>query len=233
MIEIRRGEDRGQTRIGWLDSRHTFSFNEYYDPQFTGFRSLRVINEDFVAPGQGFGTHPHRDMEILTWVLEGAVAHRDSTGQTGKLGPGELQHMTAGTGVTHSEFNASPSQPLHLLQIWILPEKRGLPPEYEQRAFPGKELEGRFRLLAGPAGAADGALGIHQDARLYVARLKPGETASYELPPGRHAWVQLARGSGQLNGQTLGAGDGARVSEESAIEFRAEKPAEVLLFDLA
>jgi quercetin 2,3-dioxygenase len=233
MIEIRRSEDRGQTRTGWLDSRHTFSFNEYYDPQFTGFRTLRVINEDFVAPGEGFGTHPHRDMEILTWVLEGAVAHRDSMGHTAAIRPGELQQMTAGTGVTHSEFNASPNEPLHLLQIWILPDKRGLRPGYAQRAFPAEDLQGRFRLLAGPAGAPGDALAIHQDARLYVARLDPGETASHPLAPGRHAWAQVARGSGALNRQALAAGDGARISQESAIEFRAEEPAEILLFDLA
>lgn len=226
MIQLRSSEQRGRSQLSWLDSRHTFSFNEYYDPENMGFRPLRVINEDWVAPGKGFGTHPHRDMEILTYVLEGELEHRDSMGSSSVIRPGELQRMSAGTGVTHSEFNHSPEAPVHLLQIWILPERKGLMPSYEQR--PLGDLGGGFHLIAG----SDGAIKIHQDAQLFAARLAPGEQATHKLAPKRHAWVQVARGTIKLNGQEMKAGDGAAISNENAVTCKAEEAAEVLLFDL-
>jgi redox-sensitive bicupin YhaK (pirin superfamily) len=229
MIQIRPSEERGHNKISWLDSRFTFSFDQYYDPEHVQFRSLRVINEDVVAPSQGFGMHPHRDMEILTWVLDGAIQHRDSTGGEGVIRPGELQHMTAGTGVMHSEFNPSPKDPVHLLQIWIVPERKGLKPVYEQLAFPDEELRGKFGLVAGP----EAPITIRQDAELRVARLDKGDSASHSLKPGRHAWLQVARGAITLNGQRLEAGDGAAISEESELRIAATKESEVLLFDLA
>ncbi|MGB6978811.1 MAG: pirin family protein [Candidatus Acidiferrales bacterium] len=229
MIQIRPSEERGHNKISWLDSRFTFSFDQYYDPEHVQFRSLRVINEDVVAPSQGFGVHPHRDMEILTWVLDGAIQHRDSTGGEGVIRPGELQHMTAGTGVMHSEFNPSPKDPVHLLQIWIVPERKGLKPVYEQLAFPDEELRGKFSLVAGP----EAPITIRQDAELRVARLDKGDSASHSLKPGRHAWLQVARGAITLNGQRLEAGDGAAISEESELRVSATKESEVLLFDLA
>ncbi|MFY9753110.1 MAG: pirin family protein [Candidatus Acidiferrales bacterium] len=229
MIQIRPSEERGHNKISWLDSRFTFSFDQYYDPEHVQFRSLRVINEDVVAPSQGFGMHPHRDMEILTWVLDGAIQHRDSTGGEGVIRPGELQHMTAGTGVMHSEFNPSPKDPVHLLQIWIVPERKGLKPVYEQLAFPDEELRGKFSLVAGP----EAPITIRQDAELRVARLDKGDSASHSLKPGRHAWLQVARGAITLNGQRLEAGDGAAISEESELRVSATKESEVLLFDLA
>ncbi len=227
MIQLRPSKERGRSQLSWLDSRHTFSFNEYYDPENMGFRQLRVINEDWVAPGKGFGTHPHRDMEILTYVLEGALEHRDSMGSSSVIRPGEVQKMSAGTGVTHSEFNPSPKEPVHLLQIWILPERKGLKPSYEQQAI--GDLSGGFHLLAGK----NGAVTIHQDAQLYAAKLAPGEQATHKLAPGRHAWVQVARGAIQLNGKEMKAGDGAAVTGEDAITCKAEEASEVLLFDLA
>lgn len=228
MITIRPRDERGHNKLGWLDTHFTFSFDQYYDPDHMGFRQLRVINEDTIAPGQGFGMHPHRDMEILTWVLEGSLEHRDSTGSSGVIRSGELQHMTAGSGVTHSEFNASPSEPVHLLQIWILPDRRNLKPRYEQHAFPGNAWNGSFTLLAG-----EGApVAIHQDAKLYAARMKPGEEITQSLAHGRHAWVQVARGKVLLNGKELAAGDGAAISEETQLAFRAKDASEVLLFDL-
>lgn len=227
MIQLRPSDQRGRSQLSWLDSRHTFSFNEYYDPENMGFRPLRVINEDWVAPGKGFGTHPHRDMEILTYVLEGELEHRDSMGSSSVIRPGELQRMTAGTGVTHSEFNRSPHAPVHLLQIWILPERKGLKPSYEQQKL--GDLSGGFHLIAG----SDGAIKIHQDAQLYAARLAPGEQATHKLAPKRHAWVQVARGTIKLNGQEMKAGDGAAISGENAVTCKAEEPSEVLLFDLA
>jgi len=229
MIEIRPSEERGHNKISWLESRFTFSFDQYYDPEHTQFRSLRVINEDVVAPGGGFPTHPHRDMEILTWILEGALEHRDNTGGNGVIRPGELQHMTAGRGVMHSEFNPSPKDPVHLLQIWILPERKGLDPSYEQLSFPDAELRGKFNLVAGPQAPVT----IHQDANLYIARLDKGAEAKHSLAAGRHAWVQVARGSVRLNGTELKAGDGAAVSNEKEIRVEARGPSEVLLFDLA
>ena len=233
MIRIRPSEERGHNQLSWLDSRFTFSFDQYYDPEQMQFRSLRVMNEDVIAPGSGFPTHPHRDMEILTWVLEGAVEHRDSTGGSGVIRPGELQHMTAGRGVVHSEFNPSRKDPAHLLQIWILPNRRGLDPAYEQLAFSDAELRGKFELVAGP----EAPITIHQDANLYIARLEKGSDASHVLAPGRHAWLQVAKGAVKLNGSSKGAtlkqGDGAAISEESGIRVEAAEPSEVLLFDLA
>src|SRR6185437_15682248 len=207
----------------------TFSFDQYYDPAHVHFRSLRVLNEDVVAPGQGFGMHPHRDMEILTWVLEGALQHRDNMGNSGVIRPGELQHMSAGTGVTHSEFNASSKDPVHLLQIWILPERRGLKPSYEQLAFSDADLRNQFALVAGPRAP----LTIHQDANLYIARFDEGAKAMHKLAAERHAWVQVAKGAVVVNGKQLAAGDGAAISNEPGLLVQAVKPAEVLLFDLA
>ena len=232
MIRIRRSADRGHLDYGWLDTRHTFSFGEYDDPQHRGFRQLRVINEDHVAPGVGFPPHGHRDMEILTYVLSGAVEHRDSMGNRAVIRPGEVQRMTAGRGVTHSEMNPSPGEPLHLLQIWIHPDRRGLEPGYEQRPFPAEARRGRLQLVASPDGR-DGSLTIHQDASLYAGAIGDGDEVEHRLAPGRHAWVQVTRGSVALNGETLEAGDGAAVSEESAARLRGSDDAEVLLFDLA
>jgi redox-sensitive bicupin YhaK (pirin superfamily) len=229
MIEIRPSAERGQNKMSWLDSRFTFSFDQYYDPDHTQFRSLRVMNEDVVAPGGGFPTHPHRDMEILTWILEGALEHRDNTGGRGIIRPGELQHMTAGRGVMHSEFNPSQKDPVHLLQIWLLPERKGLDPSYEQLAFPDVELRGHFHLVAGPQAAVT----IHQDANLYIARLDQGAKAKHSIAAGRHAWVQIARGAVELNGNALVAGDGAALSDETEIRVEAREPSEILLFDLA
>jgi len=229
MIEIRPSQERGHTKLSWLDSRFTFSFDQYYDPKHVQFRSLRVINEDIVAPSSGFPTHPHRDMEILTWILAGALEHRDTTGGSGILRPGELQHMTAGRGVKHSEFNPSSKDPAHLLQIWILPERKGLDPSYEQLAFADADLRGRFSLVAGPHAPVT----IHQDADLFIARLDRGAAAQHSLEAGRHAWLQAARGEVQLNENKLKAGDGAAVSEETEIRVQADRPSELLLFDLA
>ncbi len=234
MIAVRRSGERGHFDHGWLDTFHTFSFADYLDERHMGYRALRVINEDRVRPGQGFGTHGHRDMEILTYVLEGEVAHRDSTGGKGTIVPGEVQRMSAGTGVTHSEFNASQGDPLHLLQIWILPDRRGHAPAYEQKAFPDEERRGRLRLVASPDGAA-GSLTIHQDARVYASLLAKGESLEHSLGPGRGAWIQVARGEVEVGGQALRAGDGAAVEgqERLSIAGRGDGLAELLLFDLA
>ncbi|MDO8475616.1 MAG: pirin family protein [Candidatus Rokubacteria bacterium] len=232
MIAIRPAAERGHADHGWLDTRHTFSFASYHDPRHMGFRSLRVINEDRVKPGEGFGTHAHRDMEILTWVLDGALEHKDSMGNGAVIRPGDLQRMSAGTGVTHSEFNPSPEAPVHFLQIWLLPRERGLPPGYEQKRFPQEERRGRLRLIAAGDGR-DGAVTIHQDADLWTAVLQPGESVRHAPAPERYAWVHVARGAVSLNGSTLGAGDGAAVSDEAALEIAGAADAEVLLFDLA
>lgn len=232
MIRVRRMSERGHFDHGWLDTYHTFSFGRYHDPRHMSFRALRVINEDRVAPGRGFGTHPHEDMEIVTYVLEGALAHRDSLGTGSTIRPGELQRMTAGTGITHSEFNPSEAEPVHLYQIWLLPEREGLEPSYEQRAFPEEERRNRLRLVASPDGR-DGSLSIRQDARLYLASLEGGREVTHELAPDRHAWVQVLRGGVILNGLMLSAGDGAAVSAESGVMVRADGSSEVLLFDLA
>ncbi|HXA78007.1 MAG TPA: pirin family protein [Candidatus Acidoferrales bacterium] len=229
MIEIRPSEDRGHNKISWLESRFTFSFDQYYDPDHTQFRSLRVMNEDVVAPGGGFPTHPHRDMEILTWILEGTLEHRDNTGGSGVIRPGELQHMSAGRGVMHSEFNPSQKESVHLLQIWLLPERKGLDPSYEQLAFPDAELRGKFHRVAGP----EAPVTIRQDANLYIARLDKGADAKHSIASGRHAWLQVARGAVTLNGTALKAGDGAAISDESEIRVEASELSEVLLFDLA
>ncbi len=229
MLQIRPSEERGHNQLSWLDSRFTFSFDQYYDPDHTQFRSLRVINEDVVAPAQGFPMHPHRDMEILTWILEGAIAHRDNTGGNGIIRAGELQHMTAGRGVMHSEFNPSQKEPAHLLQIWIVPDRKGLDPAYEQLGFPDVELRGHFHHVAGP----EAAVTIHQDANLYIARLDPRTEAKHSLAAGRHAWVQIARGAVKLNGTELKAGDGAAISDETEIRVKAHELSEILLFDLA
>lgn len=230
MITIRKSEARGQTRIDWLDSKHSFSFGEYYDPAQMHWGPLRVINEDIVAPGAGFPTHPHRDMEILTWVLDGELAHKDSTGGAETIKPGELQRMSAGTGIRHSEYNASAQNPVHLLQIWLVPATAGLQPGYEQKRFEG--LDGRLRLVASPD-AAEGSLTIHQDARLYVGRLAAGQEATLAAQPGRVQWVQVARGGATLNGHALQQGDGAAVRGEDALRIAANDQAEVLVFDMA
>jgi redox-sensitive bicupin YhaK (pirin superfamily) len=229
MITIRTSNERGHNQISWLDSRFTFSFDQYHDPRHMEFRSLRVLNEDVVAPGKGFGMHPHRDMEILTWILDGALEHRDSMGTGAVIRPGELQHMTAGTGVMHSEFNPSPKDATHLLQIWITPDRKGLKPEYEQLAFPDKDLRGNFHLVAGPHAPVT----IHQDADLFISRLDKGQETAHALKTGRHAWVQLARGAVKLNGVELNAGDGAAISKEDEVRVEAKQASEVLLFDLA
>jgi len=232
MITARRGAGRGHTVLDWLDSYHTFSFDQYYDPEWVGFRSLRVINEDRVAPGKGFGTHPHRDMEILTYVLEGALEHKDSLGTGSIIRPGELQRMSAGTGIAHSEFNHSKTEPVHLLQIWIRPEKKGLAPGYEQRAFSREAIKGKLLRIAGPAKRGD-VITVHQDVNLYAALLEPDETVRHGLAPGRHAWVQVARGAVTVNGTPLAAGDAAALSDEPRVELAASAPSELLLFDLA
>jgi len=231
MIYVRRGDERGHTQLSWLDSRHTFSFDQYYDPNFQGFRHLRVINEDVVAPGKGFGTHPHRDMEILTYIIDGALEHRDSMGNGSVIRPGDVQRMSAGTGVTHSEFNPSKTDPVHLLQIWILPEKRGLKPSYEQHTFSAAELSDQLRLLASRK-PSNGAVAIHQDVALYGARLAAGGKTAYKLDKDRYAWLQVARGKIRLNGRELQAGDGAAIEDEERLDIEAETPSEILLFDL-
>ena len=232
MITIRKSRDRGAGRHGWLTTYHTFSFANYYDRRHMGFRALRVINEDTVAPGQGFGAHRHEDMEIISIVMEGSLAHKDSTGGEGVLRPGEVQHMSAGTGVVHSEFNGSHSEPVHFFQVWILPEREGITPGYEQKLFPLEDRRGRLRLLAGP-GDEEEALTIHQDARIYSAILGAGESVEHALAAGRGAWVQVARGSVTLNGVALAAGDGASVEDEPSLVITAEEGGEILLFDLA
>jgi redox-sensitive bicupin YhaK (pirin superfamily) len=229
MIRLRRAGERGWTRLSWLDSAHSFSFGDYYDPGQMGFRALRVINEDRVAAGAGFGTHGHRDMEILTYVLSGQLQHRDSLGNGSVLGPGEVQRMTAGTGVRHSEFNPSATEAVHFLQIWLLPERPGLTPGYEQKAIAADEAG--LVPVASSTGRA-GSVTVHQDASVYLGRLN-GDGVRHELRPGRHAWVQVVRGSVQLNGLSLAAGDGAALSEEPAVELRSDGAAEVVLFDLA
>lgn len=230
MITKRPDSERGETKTNWLDSRHSFSFNRYYDPEHTQFRALRVINEDWVAAGRGFDMHPHRDMEIITYVLEGALQHRDSTGGGGVIRPGDVQRMSAGTGIVHGEFNASEKEPVHLLQIWLLPERNGLKPSYEQKTLgDGTGL----RRIAGPKNG-DGAVILHQDAEVYSGKLGKGEKLEHSVRPGRHAWVQVARGKVAVNGVALDAGDGAAVSDEKKLVITSEEPkSEILLFDLA
>lgn len=232
MLAIRRSQERGHANHGWLDTHYTFSFADYYDPGHVHFRTLRVINDDRVAGGGGFPMHPHRDMEIVTYVLEGGLEHRDSMGNGSVIRPGDVQRMSAGTGVTHSEFNASKTEPVHLLQIWMFPERKGIKPSYEQKMFSEADKRSRLRLVASPDGR-DGSVTIHQDNELYATVLRKGDQVRHELKPERHAWVQVARGSVKLNGQELAEGDGAAISEEKAIELAGVKDAELLLFDLA
>ena len=232
MFTIRKGADRGVTQIDWLDSRHTFSFGEYHDPAHHNFRTLRVINDDRVAPGGGFGTHPHRDMEILTCVLSGRLEHRDSMGNGEVIRAGEWQAMTAGTGIRHSEFNPSQTEPTHLLQIWIFPDTKGLTPGYQQRVFTDAEKSGAWRLVASPDGEG-GSLVIHQDARVYQTKLATGQAVRHELQPGRGAFLHVATGAATVNGQVLKAGDAVAVEGEPAIDVTGTEPGEVLLFDVA
>jgi quercetin 2,3-dioxygenase len=231
MITVRPGSKRGSSKFHWLDSRHTFSFGDYYDPQNMGFSDLRVINEDRVAPGAGFPTHSHRDMEIITYVLEGALAHKDSTGTSSVIQVGDVQRMSAGTGISHSEYNASQAEPVHFLQIWILPNETGVQPGYEQRFFDLNKQSGSWLLVAAPD-ARDGALKVHQDAELSLAVLPKGENLNYSLRAGRQAWVQVGRGKVTLNGSLLNAGDGAAISREDVVDLTANDQSEVLLFDL-
>lgn len=231
MITFRDRGTRGASRTGWLDSRHTFSFADYRDPQYMGFHSLRVINEDRVIPGAGFPTHGHRDMDIISYVLEGTLEHKDSLGNGTRIRPGDVQRMSAGTGISHSEFNPSKTEPLHFLQIWIIPDRTGLPPGYEQKEFPVAERRGKLRLVAAPDGA-DGAVTLHQDARLFVANLVPGEKVVHAVERGRGIWLQVARGIVALNGKEMREGDGAAAENETAVEIDADTDAEVLLFDL-
>jgi len=230
MKMIRRANERGHAEHGWLDSYHTFSFADYYDPEWMGFRTLRVINDDLVMPAMGFGTHPHRDMEILTYVLSGALQHKDSMGNGRIIRPGEVQYMAAGTGVQHSEFNPSKDEAVHFLQIWILPERKGLKPRYGERSL-ADAPKGRFNLVVSKAGR-DGSLAINQDADLYLARLESGNEASHVLKPDRHGWVHVAEGEVKLSGDMLKAGDAVALSGEPKVQLVATKPSQVLLFDL-
>ncbi len=231
MIQIRKGNNRGHANHGWLDSFHTFSFADYYDPAHMGFSVLRVINEDRVQPSAGFPTHGHRDMEIVSYVLEGALEHKDSMGNGSVIRPGDVQRMSAGTGVRHSEFNASNSELVHFLQIWIVPDRQGHAPGYEQKHFTTSDLEGTLRLIASPDGR-DGSVVIHQDARLYAAKLDNAQSTSHTLAAGRRAYLHVARGGVTVNGSTLSAGDGARIENETQILLSQGHDAEVLLFDL-
>jgi len=231
MITIRRAKERGHADHGWLDTYHTFSFADYWDPRHMGWGPLRVINEDRVAPGTGFPTHAHRDMEIITYVLEGALEHRDSLGTGSVITPGEVQRMSAGTGVRHSEYNASRTEPVHLLQIWIQPARAGIAPEYEQKTVPVSERRGRLRLIAAPDGR-DGAVTIHQDAAVYATTLARGEAVEHALAAGRLGWLQVARGALLLNGERLAQGDGAAIEDEHALTIETLETAEALLFDL-
>ena len=231
MIRIRRSSERGHADYGWLDTHYTFSFSNYYDPRFMGFRDLRVINEDFIAPDQGFPTHGHRDMEIITYVINGELSHRDSMGNGTTIRPNEVQRMSAGTGVLHSEYS-SPTDRTHLLQIWILPEKEDLQPGYEQKYFAPEEKKGKLKLVASRAGS-DGSVTIHQDVDLYSSILAADEEVSHELAENRHAWIQVVKGSIDVNGELLKAGDGAAISEEKSLQIKAsEDETEFLLFDL-
>ncbi len=233
MLQVRRSAERGHFDHGWLDTRHTFSFGDYHDRRLMGFRDLRVINEDRVRPGQGFGTHGHRDMEILSYVLEGGLAHQDSLGNGSVIVPGDLQYMSAGTGVRHSEYNASQTAPVHFMQVWILPEEEGLPPRYDQKRFDPDALRGRLRLIGSGSGA-DGSISLRQDVNVYASRLDPGQSATLTLPPDRHLWVQVLRGGVDVNGQALDPGDGLAASGETDFRFTGgAAPSELLAFDLA
>jgi redox-sensitive bicupin YhaK (pirin superfamily) len=231
MITIRRANDRGHGDFGWLDTRHTFSFGHYFDPRFTSFSDLRVINEDRVQPGEGFPSHSHRDMEILSYVLDGALEHKDSSGGGGVIRYGDVQRMSAGAGVTHSEFNASATEPVHFLQIWLHPARTGIQPGYEEKRFAPEEKRGRLRLVAAPDGGKD-ALTIHQDARVYAAILERGRELTHTFADGRKGWVQVARGQVLANGRALAAGDGAALVGEPAVTLAGDEGSELLLFDL-
>jgi quercetin 2,3-dioxygenase len=232
MLQVRRANERGHAEHGWLDSHHTFSFADYYDPKFMGFGPLRVINEDRVQPGQGFGAHSHRDMEIISYVLSGALAHKDSLGNGSVLRPGDVQRMSAGTGVTHSEFNHSQSELVHFLQIWIQPERAGARPSYAEQRFDDADKRGRLRLI-GSRDGRDESVVIHQDVALYAALLDPGEQVEHELSKGRRAWLQIVRGAVQVNGQNLSAGDGLAITDEPKVTIRGTESVELLLFDMA
>lgn len=232
MLTVRKSSERGHLNFGWLDTFHTFSFGDYQDPRHMGFRSLRVINDDRVAPAMGFDTHPHKDMEIITYVLEGALAHRDSLGSEGVIKPGEVQVMTAGKGIRHSEFNGSKTQQVHLLQIWIRPAAAGLPPAYAQKEFPREKRLNRLQAVASPD-ERDGSLKINQDAVVYATILEKGKSVEHTLAAGRHAWVQVGKGEVEVNGVKLGTGDGVSVSEEKALKIVGSGESELLVFDLA
>ncbi len=231
MITVRKSKERGYAMRDWLESYHTFSFADYYDPNFVGFRDLVVINEDRVQPGTGFGKHPHRDMEIITYVLEGELAHKDSMGSGSVIRPGDVQRMSAGRGVFHSEFNHSNEKRVHLLQIWINPKEEGIPPSYEEKKFSPEEKKNRLRLVVSPSGA-DGSVRIHQDAMLYSSLLDKNAEIQYDFAQGRYGWVQMARGVVEVNGILLEAGDGAAISDQKSLKFVGKEPSEFLLFDL-
>ena len=232
MITVRKSDQRGRTQIDWLNSWHTFSFGDYYDPKWMAFGPLRVINEDFVGSGQGFGMHPHRDMEIITYIVKGALQHRDSLGSGSVIRPGDVQRMTAGTGIRHSEFNPSPSEAVHLLQIWIMPNARNLAPGYEEKFFSDEERQNKLRLIASPDGS-DGSVKINQDAQVYASIIEPGATLTHDLKENRYAWLQVARGSVSVNDVELNQGDGAGINREDTLVISAKDRAELLLFDLA
>ena len=232
MLEIRKAADRGTANFGWLDSRHTFSFGDYYDPDNMGFGPLRVINEDRVSPGQGFGTHGHRDMEIISYVLEGALEHKDSIGTGSVIRPGDVQVMSAGTGIRHSEFNHSKTEPVHFLQIWIVPDREGIAPRYDQKRFPDDEKRGRLRLV-GTSDGDKGSIVIHQDVKLFASILNTGEQVTHNVSTGRKAWLQVVRGAVLINGHALNAGDGAAAQDEAALTVTGQSDgAEILVFDL-
>ena len=232
MITVRHRDERGAVNMGWLNSKHSFSFGHYYDPAHMGFRALRVINEDRVIPGAGFPTHGHADMEIISYVLDGALEHKDTLGTSSVIKPGEVQRMSAGSGIRHSEYNASKKDPVHFLQIWIIPDEEGMVPGYEQKSFPTEEKQGRLRLVGSKDGR-DGSVTIHQDVDLYATLLRHGDEVTHDLRPGRHAWVQVARGQARVDGVRLKEGDGAAVRDETALTLDSETGAEVLVFDLA
>ena len=232
MISVRRGNERGSSKFNWLDSRHTFSFGDYYDPNHMGFSHLRVINEDRVIAGAGFPTHSHRDMEIITYVLEGSLAHKDSTGTSSVIRVGDVQRMSAGTGISHSEYNASETEPVHFLQIWVIPNQTGLKPGYEQRSFDLQKKSGSRVLVAAPD-ARDGAVKLHQDTELWLADLPKGGELAFPLKARRRAWLQVARGQVNFNGATLDAGDGAGINDEDVVGVKAMEQSEILLFDLS